>query len=54
MNQPRVTNQVSLYRENKWVGEPTSQTPTIGDAVLVANSVYVVDLAIKRMMESEK
>ena len=52
MNQPRATNQVSLHRENKWVCEPTSQTPTLDEVFMVTQAVFVVDEAIKRAKES--
>jgi hypothetical protein len=51
MNPPRASNQVSLYRENKWVGGAASQAPTIGEVFRVMQAVFVVDEAIKRMME---
>jgi hypothetical protein len=51
MTQPRATNQVSLHRENKWVGAPVSQTPTLDEVFMVTQAVFVVDVAIKRMME---
>jgi hypothetical protein len=49
----RATNQVSLHRPNKWVCGPTSQAPTLDEVFMVTQAVFVVDEAIKRMMESK-
>jgi hypothetical protein len=49
----RATNQVSLHRPNKWVDAPVSQTPTLDEVFMVTQAVFVVDEAIKRMMESK-
>ena len=51
MNQPRASNQVSLYRENKWVCGAVSQTPTIDEVFRVTQAVFVVDEAIQRAKE---
>jgi hypothetical protein len=53
MNQPRASNQVLLHRTNKWVCEPTSQTPTLDEVFMVTQAVFVVDAAIQRAKESK-
>lgn len=54
MNQQRASNQVSLHAPGKWVDKPTSQTPTLDDVFMVTQAVFVVDGAIKRMMEKKQ
>lgn len=52
MNQPpRASNQVSLWYKSNWVAGKIDKRPPIG---AVAQSVFTVDKAIKRMMESAK
>jgi hypothetical protein len=46
----KATNQVSLWCETIWQDRPVW---TIAEAEVAAVAVYVVDEAIKRMMESK-
>ena len=48
MKQPREFNRFTKWRKNDWVAGRLDGRPPIGS---VAQAVFVVDAAIKRMME---
>ena len=48
-NTQKATNQVSLWSQKIWVGNAT-EIMTIEDSRRALTAVYVVDMAIKRMM----
>lgn len=52
-NQPRASNQVSLYQENKWVcGAVTSSS--LDKVFMVTQAVFTVDKAIQRAKEQKQ
>jgi hypothetical protein len=53
MKPPRASNQVSLWQPFVWqLGN--DEIYTIGDRMAASDAVYVVDCAIRRMMEKTK
>lgn len=53
MNPPRATNQVSLWHQKVWAGH-ANDVMTITESKHAVTAIYVVDAAIKRMMEKKK
>ena len=53
-NAPRASSQVSLYQPGVWQAMKRHHIPTIEEALMAAQAVFVVDEAIQRAKEQKQ